>query len=49
MKEKNLNWNATQNPDWPEAVEPEGIGALILNTEVARMVRATSKQETQHD
>jgi hypothetical protein len=49
MKERNLNGNATENPDCPEAVEPEGLGALILNTEVARMVRATSKQETQHD
>jgi|GEM_PF-1073513 len=32
-----------------EARELEGIGRRILNTEVARMVRATNKQETQHD
>ena len=44
-----MNCNNTQNPDCLKAGELDGIGRLNLNTEVARMVRATSKQETQHD
>ncbi len=44
-----MNWNPTQNPDCPAAGELEGIETLILDTEVARMVRATCKQETRHD
>ena len=44
-----MNWNPTPNPDCLKASELEGIGTLILNTEVARRVRAASKQETQHD
>ncbi|WP_255414652.1 hypothetical protein [Candidimonas sp. SYP-B2681] len=44
-----MNWNPTQNPDCPAAGRLEGIETLILDTEVAPIVRSASKEETRHD
>lgn len=44
-----MSGSTTRNLDRPKAGGLDVIEAQILDTEVARMGRATSKQETRHD